>query len=222
MKKIWRIFLLAVTVTMFSAATPVDAASVSRQTRREMKQLTIEVARAYEVPAWFLLAIVHRESSFNPNGVSLDDGIEGEANWNHYDADCAVTADGYPHGVGLTKLTGWMYQGMPYPYCLSEPDDSNKNYYYSMAKQRYGDWIDMEDVSRLDDPFDPRQNLERFLTGYAIPAQALFSEMYPEEDVVAIWRRVAFHWNKGMYKTYDPNDQSYLKRYDEYVARYAP
>lgn len=213
-------FLLSASILISSVPGAGAEASSDAAQRRQVMRLTMRVADAHHVPRWFLLAIVHRESSFDPNDVSLDDGIEGDQNWNSQNFDCAFTQDGYPHGVGLTKLTGWMYQGSPYPYCLEEPDNSHKAYYYSMAKQVYGEWINMEDVSRLDDPFDPRQNLERFLTGYAVPAYALFAGLYPDEPSEEIWRRVAFHWNKGLYVEYDPQNTDYLERYDQYVQMY--
>ena len=113
-----------------------------------------------------------------------------------------------------------MYQGQPYPFCLELADNSLDDWYYSMNFGEFGAWIDMEEVSVLTDPFDPKQNLERFVTGYARPAFELFSELYPTEDEVSLWRRVAFHWNKGLYKEYDPENEDYLALYDEYVARY--
>jgi hypothetical protein len=48
----------------------------------------------------------------------------------------------------------------------------------------------------------------------------LFAGLHPDETEEEVWRRVAFHWNKGMYATYDPTDESYLKLYDTYVERY--
>ena len=214
-------------VTLFSFIGPVLFPSITAFGEacfagEEESVFTIidELAETYEVPEWFLLAIVHRESSFDADDISMDDGIGGTGNWDAYNAECAFTTDGYPHGLGLTKLTGWMYQGSPYPYCLEEQDDSNEKYYYSMAKQNFGDWISMSDVSVLTDPFDPRQNVERFLTGYAVPANALFQSLYPEETEEEIWRSVAFHWNKGLYEEYDPDNTDYLGLYDEYVELY--
>ncbi|PIQ77057.1 hypothetical protein COV82_06485 [Candidatus Peregrinibacteria bacterium CG11_big_fil_rev_8_21_14_0_20_46_8] len=180
-----------------------------------------KLSNEYDVPKWFLKAIVHRESSFMPDHINHGDGIGGNENWNHRRTDdCAITNDGYPHGLGLTQITGWMYQGMPYPLCLDQPDNDNRDYYYAMAKQNFGEWVKMENVSRLTNPLDPEQNLRRFLTAYAVPAYRLFSSQHKGESEEQIWRRVAFHWNKGMYMNYDPNNTDYLGQYDEYVRRY--
>lgn len=182
-------------------------------------ELLDRLAEEYGIPSWFLKAIVHRESTFNPDLINMDDGIEGDENWNHWDGDCAITEDGYPHGVGLTQLTGWMYQGRPFPFCLDEADDTNEDYFYSMAESIYGEWIDMEEVSRLEDPFDPEENVRRFLTGYAIPAYTLFDSLYGDSEEET-WRRVAFHWNKGLYVDYDPTNTDYLETYDAYAELY--
>lgn len=204
MKWLWLFFLV-----LLSACS----SSVSVEDR------VAAVAEEYAVPAWFLLALVERESSFQGNLLSLSDGIGGEESWQSFRPGCGVSPDGYPHGVGLTQLTGWMYQGMPYPFCLEEPGFSEE-YYYAMRMQDYGEWISMEDVSVLTDPFDYEQNLERFLTGYAIPAHDLFASLYPEDSEEEIWRRVAFHWNKGLYVPYDSENEDYLLRYDMLVEKY--
>ncbi len=179
-----------------------------------------QIAEEYNIPSWFLKAIVRRESSFNNTEISYDDGIEGEENWNEARPDCSFTTDYYPHGLGLTKLTGWMYQGSLYPFCLDAPDNDNEDYYYAMRMQDYGNWIEMENVTPLTNPFDPEQNLERFLTGYAVQAYELFTSQNPEESEEEIWRRVAFHWNKGLYQEYDPENTDYLALYDVYVEEY--
>lgn len=186
---------------------------------KEILALLETIAEEYDVPSWFLKALVRRESSFNTTDISYDDGIEGDDNWNNQ-RDCAFTEDGYPHGLGLTKLTGWMYQGSPYPFCLEAPDNDYEDWYYAMRMQDFGSWIDMNDLTLLEDPFDPRQNVERFLTGYAVPAYTLFSFQYPDETEEEIWRRVAFHWNKGLYQEYDPENEDYLVLYDQYVEKY--
>ena len=48
----------------------------------------------------------------------------------------------------------------------------------------------------------------------------LFAEQYPEEAEEEIWRRVAFHWNQGLYQEYDPENTEYLALYDYYVEYY--
>jgi len=199
-----------------------ESFSVVPQTYTEEEVIVVleDLSEIYDVPLWFLKAIVHRESSFNASDVNMDDSARGDENWNSQKENCAFTSDGYPHGLGLTQLTGWMYQGSPYPYCLEEADNENKDYYYSMRKQDYGEWISMEDVSELYDPFNPRENVERFLTGYAVPAYRLFVSQYPEESDEEIWRRVAFHWNKGLYVEYDVENTDYLLLYDQYVEEY--
>ncbi len=199
-----------------------QSSSLGSQTYTEDEVVVIlrELSESYDVPLWFLKAIIHRESGFNVSAVNMDDSTMGEENWNSQKEYCAFTSDGYPHGLGLTQLTGWMYQGSPYPYCLEEPDDENKEYYYSMRKQDFGEWISMGEVSVLENPFDPKENVERFLSGYAVPAFKLFASQYTEESEEEIWRRVAFHWNKGLYAEYDAENTDYLALYDQYVEEY--
>jgi hypothetical protein len=156
----------------------------------------------YRLPRWFYYAVVHRESTFNPNAVNSGDG-----------------------GVGLTQLTNADHQGQLYPENLSQPDNTNINWYYDMGLNILGPWIDMNDVSPLDAPFDPDQNLDRFSSGYAAPAFFLFKSRYGLSDTEAL-RAVAYHWNKGLPydagRNYNPNDQTYLPLYDQYVAAYKP
>lgn len=199
-----------------------ESVSVVPKTYTEEEVIVVlgDLSDIHEVPLWFLKAIVHRESSFNVSDVNMYDSAMGEENWNKKREECAFTSDAYPHGLGLTQLTGWMYQGSPYPYCLEEPDDEHEDYYYSMRKQDFGEWISMNDISELEDPFDPRENVERFLTGYAVPAYRLFASQYPEESEEEILRRVAFHWNKGLYVEYDAENTDYLALYDVYVEEY--
>ncbi len=224
MSIIRKIVLIAFVASLFhvpvSFATEGQRCSATDETKTKVLGIIHETAERYSIPEWFLLAIVHRESSFDPNCVNMNDGVGGTSNWNAKKPECAFTSDGYPHGLGLTQLTGWMYQGTPYPYCLAAPDNGNKQYYYSMRLQDYAGWISMTKVSWMNNPFSPRQNLRRFASGYAVPAYKLFRSLYPLEAKEDTWRRVAFHWNKGMYATYDPNNTDYLQRYDEYVARY--
>jgi hypothetical protein len=180
----------------------------------------IEVkALEYDVPYWFLQSIVARESYFDPTEENLSDGIGGEEAWEEYRPECAFTDDGYPHGLGLTQLTGWMYQGSPYPFCLDVPDNDETDYYWAMNFPNLGDWIAMDAVTPLSDPFDPEQNLDRFLSGFAAPLFDLFQIEYGEleED---LWRRVAYHWNKGLWVDYDETNEDYLTLYDTYIETY--
>jgi hypothetical protein len=196
----------------------VDPTEPIDYSQEEIKQIIEDMAVGHNIPDWFLKSIIHRESTFNELLINMDDGIEGDDNWNKKREECAFTTDGYPHGVGLTQLTGWMYQGSPYPFCLDTPNNDHEPYYYAMNKDAFGEWISMEEVTILLDPFDPEQNIERFITGYAQPAFDLFSGLYDESEEET-WRRVAFHWNKGMYVDYDP-DATYLILYNEYVELY--
>jgi len=149
----------------------------------------------YNLPRWFYYALVHRESGFN--------------RW-------AVGPYSEP---GLTQLNGSKYEGEPYPENLRAPNDNDRSYYYDLNFPKFGRWINMSDVSRLDDPFDAEQNLDRFSSGYAVPAFYLFRDWYGLDDAEAL-RAVAYHWNKGLYKSYDPNNSDYLGTYDKYVNRY--
>jgi hypothetical protein len=77
----------------------------------------------------------------------------------------------------------------------------------------------MSQVSRLSDPFDAEENLNRFSSGFAVPAYYLCREVYGLDGVEAL-RAVAYHRNKGLFQDYDPNNRSYLAQYDQYVERY--
>lgn len=159
-------------------------------------------AARYRIPRWFYYAVVHRESTFNPNAVNSGDG-----------------------GVGLTQLTGADHQGRPFPENLPQPDNTYTQWIFDMGLNVLGPWIDMKDVSRLDAPFDPAQNLDRFSSGYAAPAFFLFKSRYHLSDTETL-RAVAYHWNKGLpydaSRNYNPSDQTYLPLYDQYVATYRP
>src|SRR5690348_929566 len=99
--------------------------------------LVLAQQQKYSLPAWFYKAIIARESYFNPNEYNPNGGY------------------------GLTQLTGAWYVGQPYPENLLAPDSANLQYGYDMNFYRYGKWIDMATVSKLDNPFDPQQNLDR-------------------------------------------------------------
>jgi hypothetical protein len=138
--------------------------------------------------------MIQRESSFNPRSFNGRD-------------------------YGLVQIGGPWYTGQPYPENLSAPEDLSLQYADSMNFDRYGYWIQMSRVSRLTDPYDPVQNLDRFSTGYAVPAFYSFKKHYGLSDIETL-RAMAFHWNKGVYRTYDPNDNSYLGArygYDRWV-----
>lgn len=163
--------------------------------------LTVEqaikaAAYRHTIPEWFLKAIVARESYFDPNAYNPNGGY------------------------GLTQLTGIWYSGQLYPENLPAPNDYHAQYGYDMNFAEFGLWIRMSSVSSLTAPFDPTQNLDRFCTGYAKAAFALFKALYNLSDVHT-WRVVAFHWNKGMYKPYDPLNKDYLELYDKYVLLYS-
>ena len=213
-----RMFVLLFFLLLFSSCT-IESSEEEVWSEEEIHVIIDEIAIEYDLSSWFLLAIVHRESSFNPNLINYDDGIGGSDAWNQARPECSFTVDHFPHGIGLTQLTGWMYQGSPYPYCLESANKTYRDYYYAMNIDDFGEWIDMEDVSSLEDPFDPEENLRRFVTGYAKPAYVLFLDLYGESEEETL-RRVAFHWNKGLHTDYDSENTDYLERYDEYVLRY--
>ncbi len=148
----------------------------------------------YNLPRWFYYSLIQRESSFDPNSYNGRD-------------------------QGLTQLGGPWYTGMPYPEGLSSPNDNYQPYADDMNFGKYGKWILMSKVLPMNNPYDPKQNIDRFSTGYAVPAFNLFKSYYGGSDA-AVLRRVAFHWNKGMYKTFDVNDTSYLGLYDNYVGQF--
>lgn len=120
---------------------------------------------------------------------------------------------------GLTQLCGKWYTGAPYPENLSSPNDNHTQYSYDMNFKEFGMWIRMSQVTPLKDWRDPRQNLDRFSTGYAVPAFILLKRVYGMNDTDTL-RAVAFHWNKGMIVKYNPKNTDYLALYDQYVSQY--
>lgn len=158
----------------------------------------------YGVPAGFLAAICERESSFDPGARNL---------WDQY-KDKPLE-----QGRGLAQLSGLDYRGSPYPQYLMGSNDNNLQWRYDMGFSRFGQWIWMGDVSVMVDPFNPWQNLQRFITCYARPAFYLWKRVYRLPDPET-WRATAYHWNKGLFKPYQASDQSYLKLYDLAIAKY--
>lgn len=161
----------------------------------EVDQAIRVAVTKYNLPRWFYYSIIHRESSFDPDSV------------------------GYYGEQGLTQINTPAYEGMYYPMWLDTPNNNHREYGWDMGFNKYGRWINMTDVSWADNTFDPEQNLDRFSTGYAVKAFYLFKDWYGLSDAEAL-RAVAYHWNKGLFKAYDPNNWDYLGTYDEYVNRY--
>lgn len=194
----------ASTTTEISPQPTIAAAEVISRPTGDFKpeQASIEVDNVirdivakYNLPRWFLYAIIQRESSFNPEDFNPNGGY------------------------GLTQLTGEWYVGMPYPENLSAPDDDHQQYADDMNFKQYGKWILMSQVTQLSQPFDPKQNLDRFATGYAVPAFNRWKTFYNLSDGETL-RMIAFSWNKGVYLPYDSNNQDYLQLYDQYVAEF--
>jgi hypothetical protein len=148
----------------------------------------------YNLPRWFYYAVIQRESSFDPEA---DNGRD----------------------KGLTQMGNAAFAGRPFPLGLGAPDDANRQYEWDMNFAEYGPWIQMSNVTPMTDWFDPAQNIDRFSTGYAVPAFKLFKEVYGLSDNETL-RAVAYHWKNGMFVTYDPADTKYLEIYDEYVSEF--
>jgi len=202
--------LLGLLALSLSALHPADAATLGQaavpaptatqrpdggfrpyQASREVGEAIRGAVARYNLPRWFYYAIVQRESSFDPNA---DTGTD----------------------FGLTQLAGDWYAGMPYPHGLRAPDDAHPQWGWDMNFERFGAWNRMSDVSRLRDSFDPEQNLDRFSTAYAVPAFHLIKRLHGLDDEETL-RIVAFHWNKGLFVPYDPDNRDYLALYDQYV-----
>lgn len=164
----------------------------------------VRLCQKYRMPRWFLYSLIERENVwFNPLQVNPLD-----------------------RGAGLVQLTHVKDLGMPFPENLQVPHDDFPQYGYDQGFSvngfpRYGKWIRMTKVSRLDQPFDVGQNLERFFTGYAVAAFALFKRWYGLDNNDTL-RALAWHWNQGPLRVYNPASQQYLPLYDEYVAKHRP
>jgi hypothetical protein len=192
-------------------------------TNPAVQNATLDVALRYAnaVPGldarnlrWFLYAIEHRESTFNTNLCNYNDGA---ANWNNPPSDPSFwpTTDHIPHGCGVAQTTGWTHEGMPWPnFAKSSPASLNKGVYGTITPPRA--------VTALTTPFDPDQELARFVTEHVLPDYIGIHRTYPSYNVAQILRAVAFHWNKGDWIAYDPANCDYLCLYDQYVAQYEP
>lgn len=163
---------------------------------------------------WFLYAIIHRESSFNTKNCNMNDGVPDGTNWSHIQLYSAwPTEDHLPHGCGLTQITGWIHGGIPYPNNADEmPLKINKGIYGTIK-------LPVE-ISKLTDPTDERQNIERFITEELIPDFILIKKHYPRFSTDEVLRAVAFHWNMGEYVKYNPDHPSYFTIYDQYAKFY--
>ncbi|MEA3199604.1 MAG: hypothetical protein QOE90_1032 [Thermoplasmata archaeon] len=190
-------------------------------TNAAVQTATLTTAQAYAnaVPGldaktlrWFLYSVEHRESTFSATFCNYNDGAGG---WNKPLSSFWPTSDHLPHGCGLTQLTGWTHEGMTYPgNSGSAPTMLGKGIYGSIAPPR--------PVTPLSNPFDPQQNLDRFVTEEVLPDFLVIQKTYPSFTTEQVLRAVAFHWNKGEYQKYDPNNCDYLCLYDKYVAVYKP
>ncbi|MHB8586915.1 MAG: hypothetical protein ACYDDF_13890 [Thermoplasmatota archaeon] len=163
---------------------------------------------------WFLYAVEHRESTFSTSFCNYNDGA---ANWNSPPSLASFwpTTDHVPHGCGVVQLTGWTHEGMPYPdNAATSPTTINKGIYGIVAVPK--------PIPALTNPFDPQQNLERFVTEEVLPDYVALEKTYPSYTPAQLLRAVAFHWNKGEWIAYDPNNCDYLCLYDQYVGIYEP
>jgi hypothetical protein len=194
--------LATASVVPVAAETAAPLAAVSApsyvppQAPAHIDALIREQVARYNLPRWFYYAIVQRESSFDPRAFNGRD-------------------------KGLTQLGGEWYAGTAYPEGLAAPDDWHQQYGWDMGFPKYGMWIRMSQVTPMTDWRDPRQNLDRFSTGYAVPAFQLFKRVYGLSDEETL-RAVAYHWNKGVLGTYDPWNKDYLGLYDRYVGQFRP
>jgi hypothetical protein len=215
--------LLVVSTAAFALLAPTAQAAAPykppEMTNQAVQDATLSVALEYAnaVPGldaktlrWFLYAVEHRESTFNVNHCNYNDGVES---WASPRASFWPTSDHYPHGCGLTQLTGWRHAGMPYPNnAASPPSTLDKGIYGMVAPPRT--------VTSLSNPFDAKQNLRRFVTEEVLPDFVAIHKTYPSYSTAQVLRAVAFHWNKGEYTKYNPNNCDYLCGYDARVAVY--
>ena len=153
----------------------------------------------YNWPRWFLYSVCQRESSFNPNAYN-----------------------GSNNGLGLTQLTGSKDNGMPYPFGLAAPNNTNRDWFYDKGLNVFISWIDMNYVTRLDHPYDPDENLSRYLTVYAAPWWLYQKKIHPTETDLLTFQRVGYHWFHGLFKAYDPNLLTYLGQLNTYINQFKP
>jgi hypothetical protein len=176
-----------------------------RECSRDVDNAIHRAKNKYKLPRWFLYAVVHRESTFNPKAFNFTDG-----------------------GVGLTQLTLPPNNGKPYPHGLFVPDNLYQQWIYDKGINRFREWIKMAHVSRMTDEYDPDQNLDRYHTVYAVPWYRYLKSTdssNPSETEnqrnERLLRQLTFHWYKGLFEPYNPSE-SYLREYDDYVKIYKP
>ncbi len=201
-----------------------EAAPETGQISPKVASALVKTAAEFEVPLWFLTAIVQQASNFNPK---LED-----------------------HGLGLTQLSGEQYTGLRPLFKegvqkvtieegepqmdLSSTElehlflEAERQF---MEKMRVRDadegrnwvnWVDWNKVytfSQPEDVFDPEKNLKRFITVFAKPLYKKLSEEDPTTSEGEKWRIVAFHWERGVHQEYNANDAS-LKDYDSQAEKY--
>lgn len=167
-----------------------------------------DAVEKYNLPRWYYYATIARETYFDKSGVNANDG-----------------------GKGLVQLTYSTHQGMPYPQNLATPDNTNQQWIWDVGLNR-GEpfvrngvgWIDMSNVTRLDDPFNPSENLNRWSTVYAAPAFYMMKRLYNLSDSETL-KAMAYHYNRGLpydsTRFYNPAEP-YLIQWDAYVALYKP
>jgi hypothetical protein len=80
-------------------------------------------------------------------------------------------------------------------------------------------WVRMTNVTSMSDWAIAREHMHRFASVYAVPAYGMISRRYGVTDVRAVLDRMAFHWNTGLFTTYDPNWE-YMPLYRDYVNMY--
>lgn len=207
-----------------SAFTPSTCASVDTQIRA--------AASKYNLPRWFLYAMAMRESSCSATAVN-----------NHGGSDV---------GYGLMQLTHDWYTGVPLPFgytvATASTGQNDTNWRSNMGIDNYCNqtnfpgapcpWIDMKDITTLASGSgtgsyaDAAANLDRFCSGYAVPAYHMFRALHSSESIDETLRRVAWHWRYGVFSdvnyrksgvNYDPGN--YLSGsapydYDSYVSAY--
>src|SRR3989338_1712803 len=120
----------------------------------EVLAILADLSEHYGIPFWFLAAMAHCESTLNSYLVNSTDRYNDGKEWDAPNPACSFYSDDpHPRGGGLYQLTGWMYQGSPYPFCIESPQASDpqkeKAYYWAMKMQKLGRWIDLKSISPI-------------------------------------------------------------------------
>lgn len=144
------------------------------------------MSATYNLPRYYMFAVIDRESGGDPTATNPNDG-----------------------GLGLVQLTGENWNGSPYPHNLAVCDNNFLQWTYDMGFSTFGVWLDMCEVSTLTNSESWKTataNLRRWCTSFVVRWYQQRKGTFSSESSGTLLRRTAYNWRYGLFKAYDPND----------------